>query len=171
MSFFLKRRYNKLGREITKALKQELTAQGHVARGTLRDSIRSEVKTNKDGENTLVIRANKKWRAVNEGQPAGLNLSEQQIKTWLSAKGINWRSYKFMIYQINKAIFEQGTPTKGSFRYSKNGRRTGFVDEVANKFRLKMMKETREAVTLDFRSRFEKAIDKVVAKNKNLKKK
>lgn len=169
MSFFLKRRYKKLGREFTKSLREELIAQGHVARGTLRDSIRAEVKTSKSGENTLLIRANKKWRAVNDGQPAGLNLSEQQIKTWLSAKNVNWRSYKFVIYQINKAVFEQGTPTKGSFRYSKNGRRTGFVDQVANKFKLRMLKDTREAVTLDFRNRFEKMIDKVVMKNKNLK--
>ena len=66
-------------------------------------------------------------------------------------------------------MFEQGTPTKGSFRYSKNGRRTGFVDQVANKFKLRMLKDTREAVTLDFRNRFEKMIDKVVMKNKNLK--
>lgn len=171
MGFFLRNRYKKLGKRFTRDLKQELTQQGHVARGTLKNSIRAEVKTDKSGENTLLIRANKKWKPVNDGQPAGLNLSAQTIKRWLSAKGIDWRSNKFVIYQINKAVFEQGTPTKGSFRYSKNGRRTGFVDVVANKHKLEMMKETRQAVTLDFRTQLAKAIDNVVKRSPNLKKK
>lgn len=162
---FLNNAYKKIGKTLVRELKKELKDQGHVATGNLLNSIRAE--DNKKGQ--LVIRALPRWKDVNDGQPKGTDVNELKLKRWFTAKGIDWRKDPFIIYQVNKAIYEEGTPTAGSFRYSKNGRRTGFVDQVMDRNRISITKETKNAVILDWRKEINKGIEKIVSKSRNLK--
>ena len=173
---FLKNKYKRIGNRLVKELKGELEAQGHVATGRLKNSIRWEV--SKNGKN-LRIRALPRWKDVNDGQPKGTKVGDLKLKRWMSAKGIDWRSDKSLIFLIGRAIEQEGTPTRivkppkklSAFGYTKNGRRTGFIDIVLKRNKISITKEVRNGITLDWRSTIRKVTDLVVATSKSLKRK
>jgi hypothetical protein len=165
---FIKKKYKKIGEELERQLKEELEAQGHVATGRLKNSIKFAVQ--RDGRE-LVIKALPRWESVNDGQPVGTNVSGSKIKRWLSAKGVDWKSDKSIVWKIKTKIRKEGTPTAGSFAYSKNGRRTGFVDLVFKRNRIRIEKEMKSGIKLEFIDKVSKAIKKAVSSSKNLKRK
>ena len=116
---------NKLGKKIKGELKNELEMQGHVASGRLRDSIDYKI----TGEDELTFTALPRWRQVNDKQPAGRFVARTKLVYWLRQKGVvlpNGAKSK-MVFNIQKIIFEEGTPTKGAKIFSKTGKRTGFM--------------------------------------------
>jgi hypothetical protein len=51
---------------------------------------------------------------------------------WIERKAIvnGDKEVKSLAFAIQQTIFKEGSPTKGSFRFSNNGRRKGFIDFV-----------------------------------------
>jgi hypothetical protein len=123
----------KVGDKLVFQLKTELENQGHIATGRLHDSIDYEIQTL--GRNT-VLRINAEGAPyaaiVNDGaKPHFPNIDA--IIDWMDAKGISpddGQTKKQVAYAIAKRIQIEGIPTKGSFEYSHNGKRRGFVNRV-----------------------------------------
>ena len=123
----------KIGDKLVFQLKTELENQGHIATGRLHDSIDYEIQTL--GRNT-VLRINAEGAPyaaiVNDGaKPHFPNIDA--IMDWMDAQGISpddGQTKKQVAYAIAKRIQIEGIPTKGSFEYSHNGKRRGFVNRV-----------------------------------------
>ena len=51
---------------------------------------------------------------------------------WVGRRGIasGNKEIKNVAFAIQMKIFKEGTPTQGSFKFSPNGRRKGFIDFV-----------------------------------------
>lgn len=170
----IKKKYKRVGEILTRQLKEELEIQGHVATGKLKRSIRFELQRN---GKQMVIKALPRWQAVNDGQPAGTKVSGLKIKRWLTSKGIDYKKDRSIIYRVMTSIRKEGTPTrivnlpdkKSAFGYTKNGRRTGFVDQVFKRNKIRIGREMKTGVRLEFEDAIRRAIRKVVSTSKNLK--
>jgi hypothetical protein len=126
-----------IGDNLTQRIKDELTAQGHVATGGLLNSIRADVRAvtiNGFAEDYSVF-------VNNRSRPHGFNQQGiENLKAWLTVKGISQDA----LWPIIKTIKKEGTPTSGSYRFSKNGRRTDFVSHVLNEKREELTKDVNE---------------------------
>jgi hypothetical protein len=130
-----------IGNNITQRIKDELTAQGHVATGKLLNSIRADVSgatINGFAEDYSVF-------VNNRSRPHGFNQQGiEELKAWMRVKGINQDA----LWPIINKIKAEGTPTSGSFRFSKNGRRTDFVSHVLNEKREELTKDVNEQLLI-----------------------
>lgn len=117
--------FEQIGQRVDSFIKDELEIQGHNASGKLSDSVRHEVNGNSiDGyAESYGIFVN------NRSRPHGFNREGiEQLKAWMRVRGIDSDA----LWPIIKAIQKQGTPTSGSYRFSRNGKRTDFVSDVIN---------------------------------------
>jgi len=130
-----------IGDNLTQRIKDELTAQGHVATGGLLNSIRADVSgatINGFAEDYSVF-------VNNRSRPHGFNQQGiEDLKSWMRVRGINQDA----LWPIIKTIQKQGTPTSGSYRFSKNGRRTDFVSHVLNEKREELTKDVNEQLLI-----------------------
>lgn len=103
----------------------ELEAQGHNATGKLSKSLRNEVsQTSIKGyaeDYSIFVNNRSRPHAFNK---AGI----EALSEWLKVKNIPQAA----LWPIIKTIQKEGTPTAGSYRHSKNGRRTDFVSVILN---------------------------------------
>lgn len=115
-------------------IKQELEQQGHRATGKLIDSIRAELDVQQDAIAGFVfMQEYYKW--VDSGFKPKLSRAYiDALVEWmkLPAIGIGTsdkerRGIAFAIYNVAK---NTGHPTPGSFQFSNNGRRKGFIAET-----------------------------------------
>jgi hypothetical protein len=126
-----------IGNNLTQRIKDELTAQGHVATGGLLNSIRADV----SGAAIKGFAEDYSVFVNNRSRPHGFNRQGiENLKAWLRVKGISQDA----LWPIIKTIQKQGTPTSGSYRFSKNGRRTDFVSHVLNEKREELTKDVNE---------------------------
>jgi len=130
-----------IGNNITQRIKDELTAQGHVATGNLLNSIRAEV----SGATINGLAENYSVFVNNRSRPHGFNQQGiEELKAWMRVKGINQDA----LWPIINKIKAEGTPTSGSFRFSKNGRRTDFVSHVLNEKREELTNDVNEQLLI-----------------------
>jgi len=130
-------RLNIIGAFITDQIKAELKAQGHVNTGELYNSIKHEVKQTSTGYE-LNIYANDYAKYMENGFGKGKWVSVYALAEWVEQKGIatGEKEIKSVAFAIRRAIYNEGSPTKGAFAFSSNGRRKDFVSytmEVINK--------------------------------------
>jgi len=124
--------YTEIGNFIIKELQKELIAQGHEATGRLVNSFEQRVVTIPDGM-ALEILMNDYGTYVNDGRKAGgKKVPINVLVDWVKRKAIvnGDREIKSLAFAIQQTIFKEGSPTSGSFKFSTNGRRTGFIDIV-----------------------------------------
>jgi hypothetical protein len=70
---------------------------------------------------------------VNNGrQKGGKKVPIDVLVAWIERKAIvsGDKKVKSLAFAIQQTIHKEGSPTKGSFRFSNNGRRKGFIDFV-----------------------------------------
>lgn len=70
---------------------------------------------------------------VNEGRKTGgKKVPISVLVEWIERKAIasGDKDVKSMAFAIQNTIHKEGIPTKGSFKFSNNGRRKGFIDFV-----------------------------------------
>jgi hypothetical protein len=113
-------------------LQAELIGQGHDATGSLVNSLTGSVLTL---PNSIVIEVlmNKYGIYVNEGRRAGTKkVPLQVLMDWVERRAIasGNKEVKSIAFAIQQKIFQEGSPTKGSFKFTPNGRRKGFIDFV-----------------------------------------
>jgi len=116
-------------------LKAELIMQGHKDTGALIDSFEGKVM---ELPNSIVLEIlmDKHGEYVNDGRRKAKSKKEYVpigvLIDWVERKGIanGDKDVKNAAYAIRQKIYKEGSPTKGSFQFSKNGRRKGFIDFV-----------------------------------------
>ena len=124
--------YKKIGKFIIKQLQKELIGQGHSATGNLVNSFEQRVIPIPDGM-ALEILMDDYGTYVNDGRRAGgkkvpINVLVEWIERRAIANGD--KEVKSIAFAIQQTIFKEGSPTSGSFKFSTNGRRVGFIDFV-----------------------------------------
>ena len=124
------------GQFLVEKLQEELREQGHHATGELINSINYRI----EGD-VLIIQTPKAYAsAMENGLPKGHAVPIGALIRWIEVKGIATgdKEIRSAAWAIRAAIIREGSPTTGeygapsAFAYTKNGRRTGFVEVVIN---------------------------------------
>ncbi len=126
--------FNKVGKLIIASLQKELIQQGHEASGNLVNSFEQRVI---EVPNSIVIEIlmDEYGIYVNEGRKTGgKKVPINVLVDWIERKAIvnGDKEVKSLAFAIQQTIHKEGIPTKGSFKFSNNGRRKGFIDFVIN---------------------------------------
>ena len=117
---------------IIKALQTELIGQGHKASGELITTMEGRTMELPDSV-VIEILMQDYSQYVNDGRKAGgKKVPISVLVDWIERKGIasGDKDVKNLAFAIQMSIFKEGSPTKGSFIFSNNGRRAGFIDFV-----------------------------------------
>jgi|TARA_R100000482_G_scaffold122207_3_gene69387 hypothetical protein len=126
-----------VGIDLVAAIRGELERQGHVNTGRLRDSIGYNI-SEFGGNVTLTVLADEVdyASAINDGFIPRSLPSVYAIEDWVKQRGIQSNNPKIansknpdkaLAFAIAKAIQDEGSPTRGAFRFSRNGFRRGFA--------------------------------------------
>ena len=116
---------------IVDKLRNELDEQGHNDTGALIRSINSVVK--RSGTTwTIEISAVGYAKFMETGIGAGNWVSVYALAEWVERKGIatGEKEIKNAAFAIRRKIYNEGSPTKGSYQFSSNGRRKEFITVV-----------------------------------------
>lgn len=111
--------------------KKELIAQGHNNTGKLLNSFRYEVT-----KDSIKIYAAHYSEAMENGIPQGTWVPVGALMKWIQQRGIATgnKEIKAAAFAIRHSIYKQGSPTAGAFKFTSNGRRTGFAEVVVNEY-------------------------------------
>ena len=131
--------------EILKIVKKEfnrqLQLQGHNLTGKLAQSVEQKITTTFDGF-IIDFKALAYGNIINRGVPAnripfnpgsGKKTSKyiDGLKKFAKLRfGAGDKESQSIAFAIAYTQKKQGLPTKGSFKFSKNGKRTGFIDQT-----------------------------------------
>lgn len=124
--------YNKIGKFIISALQQELISQGHEATGNLVNSFEQNV-ISLPNSLVLEILMDDYGVYVNEGRkPNAKKVPIAVLIDWIERRAIasGDKEVKNVAFAIQQKIFQEGSPTSGSYKFTSNGRRKGFIDFV-----------------------------------------
>ena len=112
-------------------MREELIAQGHNLTGNLINSLRYEV----SNEYIKIYGVNYS-AAMEKGIPAGTWVPVGALIKWVELRGIVSGSteIKNVAFAIRHKIYQEGSPTKGAFKFTSNGRRTGFTEYVVTEY-------------------------------------
>lgn len=124
--------YNKINKLIIKELQRELIGQGHSATGNLVNSFEQRVIEVPNGM-VLEILMDDYGTYVNNGRESGgKKVPISVLVEWIERKAIvtGNKEVKSLAFAIQQTIHKEGSPTAGSFKFSNNGRRKGFIDFV-----------------------------------------
>jgi hypothetical protein len=118
---------------------KELEEQGHVATGDLVNSIQYEIKRSLKGYE-LIFTGEGYAKYLDTGTSSGRYVPIDNLIKWVEVKGIasGEKEIKNAAYAIQKKIYKEGTPTRGSYKYSSNGRRKDFIQIVAETNKVKI---------------------------------
>jgi len=124
--------YKLVGKMIIKALQEELIGQGHEATGNLIKSFEQRV-VYLPKSVVMEILMDDYGIYVNEGrEKKKKKVPLDALIKWIEQRAIanGDKEVKSMAFAIQQNIWAEGSPTAGSFKYSKNGRRKGFIEYV-----------------------------------------
>lgn len=140
--FKVEQTLHKVGRFFLDALRTELINQGHEATGRLISELRYKIEKSSDGL-TLNFYMDKYGIYVNNGvvgsripynrgSGAKKSLYIDALIGWIKQKGLESgdRDIKNFAFAIANKHKSGGMPSADSRRLSKNGRRTGFIDNT-----------------------------------------
>lgn len=154
--------------QVGEAAKEELREQGHSHKGRLEKSFEIEVISSKDGADGE-LSMNFYARFLNNGVPAsripfgkktGARTSKyiQALIQYFTEKGLPSKEAKNAAFATANKHKREGMPTRSSAKFSRNGRRKGFLDVVlANEERWmieRFITDSEEKVTLLFTNLF-----------------
>lgn len=148
--------YDLIGFSIVQDLVQELEGQNHKASGNLIRSIIATTQQTLDGVESSISNLSY-GKTLNDGIPAGKipkygaeygNLLFSLVK-WIRLKKLAFgadKAYRFAKNIINKAQ-TTGFPTPGSYKFSRNGRRKGWIDYVVATYQIQWENEVENIST------------------------
>jgi hypothetical protein len=135
LAFQLKENLKEIGEFLVIELSKELKAQGHIATGKLKDSIEYEIAGLK-GELELAISYLEYGAVVERGVSASripygggkgsVSKYIQGLMSWIRFKKLTSglaKDVKSFAFAIAKTHKKDGMPSKGSYKFSNNGRR------------------------------------------------
>lgn len=123
---------------LKQATNEELAGQGHKLTGSLEGSIANQIDEIPDGWQMLVTMAHyagyleRGVKAENipfsPGSGKGNSLYIEGLTKFAELRGMT--NPKRAAFAIAHKHLKEGMPTRGSYRFSENGRRTGFAAQV-----------------------------------------
>jgi len=127
---------------IVDKIKKEITAQGHVATGKLINSIRTEIKRTGDtltgriyiqDYGFILDKGVRPGRVpYSRGSGAGTSKYIEALIGWINIvrPGMSLMERKSFAFAIATKAKREGHPTRGSFSFSRNGRRTNWSEHA-----------------------------------------
>lgn len=166
-SIFLKK-YDEFAADLADRFIVELQSQGHMATGKL---LRSVVAKVTDTLNKIEVSLShlEYGIAVNTGTPAAQvprTISFiMALKAWIRVKrianGVD-KEVENIAIRMAKRMWKKGIPLPGSYRFTRNGRRTGWIDYVYEKYKGdwtgQVMDISQEYIDKSFDAMLEKSI-------------
>jgi hypothetical protein len=154
-----------IGDFIVDKLRNELEQQGHRNKGVLQDTMRAEVSESGNGYE-IVIYAKDYAKYVELPMEAGKWVSVYALAQWVEEKGIatGEKEIKSIAFAIRRKMYDEGRPTKGSLKFSKTGRRDGFIEVVMDENTKLIVQMVAEQLGILSRT----AITNVVQRNKQI---
>lgn len=148
-----------LGDYLVLKLGQELRSQGHSLTGDLIASLEYRVRSFA-GRMVVEFLANDYGAYLNTGVPAsripytlrgrrrgGTSLYIQGLIRYVERRmGLRGREAVGVAFAIARAHKREGMPTRASYRFSRNGRRTGWVDVILKQEEAEIERQVREFV-------------------------
>jgi hypothetical protein len=131
--------------EIVKELKHEALQQGHRATGSLIDTIEWKITKEESESFVATIFANSYWVYVENGVTAakipytvggrrrgGTSKYIEGLKNWAKVvkPELNEKQALGFAFAVARKHKKEGMPTRGSYSFSRNGRRLGFVQNI-----------------------------------------
>ena len=140
--------YKQVGKLIIASLQKELIEQGHKATGNLVNSFEQRVI---ELPNSIVIEIlmDEYGIYVNDGRAKKRKkVPISALVKWIEQRAIasGDKKVKSLAFAIQQTIHKEGMPTKGSFKFSNNGRRKGFIDFVIDNELDEVYKELEQQV-------------------------
>jgi len=132
-------------RQIQADLRKELTAQGHVLTGRLRDSIDFEIQETAGGivarmeaeDYGLVmefgVSSERIPYTIGGGRRGGTSRYIQGLIRFWNLRGVTGREGVRAAFATAVKHKREGLPTRASFRFSSTGKRTGFIQTVLDR--------------------------------------
>jgi hypothetical protein len=127
-----------IGNDLVDGIRVELQRQGHNNTGRLSDSIRFEIEEFGDNLSLLVIADDVGYaQFVNEGFFPTSMPNIDALMEWIDQRGMSPKSSKIanskdprksLAFAIAKEMMENGSPTRGAYKYTSNKKRRGFVN-------------------------------------------
>lgn len=122
-----------IGFTLVEALKNEFRQQGHNATNKLINSVRYDVVSGDAGIEDKISYLDY-GQYVDTGRRAGAKgVPIDVLERWIKLLNIplkNNQTVRQLAFIFQRAIKEQGSPTRGSFKYTNNGRRKDFSLQV-----------------------------------------
>lgn len=166
------RNLNEFAAHIAVTFVDELEAQGHRATGNLIRSVVALVKSEVDGAeiamshfnygvvvNTGVLSARVPY---SRGSGAKTSKFIDALMAWIQIRGIAGgldKTVRSIAFAMATAMKRDGIPTKGSYAFTSNGRRTQWIDYVYNKYNVpwadRVEEETFDYIEIAFDSMLE----------------
>jgi hypothetical protein len=117
-----------IGDFIVDQLVKVLDDQGHRNTGALQESLRPVVKAESGGY-SIIIYGKDYAKYVDRGVPPGTWVNPYALAEWVEQKGIatGEKEIKNIAFAIRHKIFKEGSPTRGSLKFSKTGKRDEFI--------------------------------------------
>jgi len=160
-----------VGNFMADALRMEARMQGHRLTGRLERSIEAVIRK-KLGEWEIDLLHEKYGTYQNTGIPAssipyspGSGARSSKFITalirWVQLRGIapGFAGAKRIAFAIATVQKREGMPTKGSYRFSNNGRRTGWIDHPASRQAQNIQRKTEKVYEGFFEAIFDEHID------------
>ena len=141
-------------------LQEELIGQGHQATGNLVNSFEGRTMT-LPNKIVIEILMDDYGTYVNEGRKAGgKKVPIDVLINWIEKRAIvnGDKEKKNLAFAIQQKIFKEGSPTQGSFKFSLNGRRKGFIDFVIEN----KLDEVFDAIRMEVFEGFEEQISDII---------
>jgi len=137
----IQQKLNIIGAFMRDQFVKELMEQDHNATGDLIKSIKYEVKKSSDGWAILFTALDYGLFVETGTKPHKIPIAV--LMEWIINKGIasGEKDVKNAAFAIQRKIMQEGTPTKGSYKFSKNGRRTEWITYTVEKNTVKIGEE------------------------------
>jgi len=146
--------------DLIRAMRQELALQGHNLTGKLSRSL--EARVFESAQNLIgqiemldygryqdqgVPAARIPFGRQTSGPPGRVSRFIEALKEWVKLRGITSgdRLALRIAFAIAKKMKSEGMPTRGAFRFSRNGRRTGFVSFTERQERPQTFRKMQDA--------------------------
>lgn len=156
------RRYDEFAVDLASQFIDELEAQGHRATGRLIASVVARVQTTLDEievamshlDYGIIVNTGLSPERVPYSRGSGAKTSKfiDALMGWIRLKGIaggldkNVRSIAFAMATVMK---REGVPTKGSYRFTRNGRRTQWIDYIYQQYNVQWQ-DRMETIAADY---------------------
>lgn len=124
--------YRKIGEAVNANIVKQMEAQGHTMTGAFEQSL--EVLTDEKGVsgvgNTYGIYLNLGVKASEIKYPYARARIDGLTKFAQFRMGVDEKTGRSIAFAIATKHAREGMPTQGSYRYSKNGKRTDMIDDA-----------------------------------------